>query len=261
MPRSRSMSMRSRYWARICRWSTTPVSWSIRSASVDLPWSMCAMMQKLRIRAGSVRLGSGTFVRGRGHAGSCRVLAVGSGGEGFGSFRRPHGPMRAGRRPDWEGPGPGGSRADCASRRPTGPGALSPLNTGRAAGHGDGTHLKYIPNRKGSFVANIKSQIKRIKTNEKARQRNKAVKSELKTAIRRPARPLPPVTPRRPPRRSGSPRRSSTRPSARVSAQEQRRQQEVGAGLAGRRPQGLNLTVSFGTAGRTRAGPLSSALA
>jgi small subunit ribosomal protein S20 len=34
-------------------------------------------------------------------------------------------------------------------------------------------------------VANIKSQIKRIKTNEKARQRNKAVKSSLKTAIRR----------------------------------------------------------------------------
>jgi small subunit ribosomal protein S20 len=34
-------------------------------------------------------------------------------------------------------------------------------------------------------VANIKSQIKRIKTNEKARQRNKAVKSELKTAVRR----------------------------------------------------------------------------
>lgn len=34
-------------------------------------------------------------------------------------------------------------------------------------------------------MANIKSQMKRIKTNEKARQRNKAVKSELKTAIRR----------------------------------------------------------------------------
>ncbi|MEU1625136.1 30S ribosomal protein S20 [Streptomyces sp. NPDC020096] len=34
-------------------------------------------------------------------------------------------------------------------------------------------------------MANIKSQIKRIKTNEKARQRNKAVKSELKTLIRR----------------------------------------------------------------------------
>ena len=34
-------------------------------------------------------------------------------------------------------------------------------------------------------MANIKSQIKRNKTNEKARLRNKAVKSELKTAIRR----------------------------------------------------------------------------
>ncbi|WP_163510017.1 30S ribosomal protein S20 [Fodinicola acaciae] len=34
-------------------------------------------------------------------------------------------------------------------------------------------------------MANIKSQIKRIKTNEKAHQRNKAVKSSLKTAIRR----------------------------------------------------------------------------
>ena len=34
-------------------------------------------------------------------------------------------------------------------------------------------------------MANIKSQIKRIKTNEKAHQRNKAVKSSLKTAVRR----------------------------------------------------------------------------
>jgi small subunit ribosomal protein S20 len=34
-------------------------------------------------------------------------------------------------------------------------------------------------------VANIKSQIKRIKTNEKARLRNKAVKSELKTYVRK----------------------------------------------------------------------------
>jgi small subunit ribosomal protein S20 len=36
-----------------------------------------------------------------------------------------------------------------------------------------------------SFVANIKSQLKRIKTNEKARLRNKAVKSSLKTAVRK----------------------------------------------------------------------------
>jgi len=34
-------------------------------------------------------------------------------------------------------------------------------------------------------VANIKSQIKRIRTNEKARQRNKAVKSALKTQVRK----------------------------------------------------------------------------
>jgi small subunit ribosomal protein S20 len=34
-------------------------------------------------------------------------------------------------------------------------------------------------------VANIKSQLKRIKTNRKATERNKAVKSEVKTWIRR----------------------------------------------------------------------------
>ena len=34
-------------------------------------------------------------------------------------------------------------------------------------------------------MANIKSQIKRIRTNEKARLRNKSVKSELKTHVRR----------------------------------------------------------------------------
>ncbi len=62
MPRSRSMSMRSRYCARALRSSTTPVSCSIRSARVDLPWSMWAMMQKLRMIAGSVCPGWG---RGR----------------------------------------------------------------------------------------------------------------------------------------------------------------------------------------------------
>ena len=34
-------------------------------------------------------------------------------------------------------------------------------------------------------MANIKSQIKRIKTNEKARQRNRHVTSSLKTSVRR----------------------------------------------------------------------------
>jgi len=33
-------------------------------------------------------------------------------------------------------------------------------------------------------VANIKSQIKRNKTNEKARERNKAVKSEVRTRVK-----------------------------------------------------------------------------
>ena len=44
------------------------------------------------------------------------------------------------------------------------------------------TFLNY--NEKVIYVANIKSQIKRIGTNKKAQERNKAVKSELKTAIR-----------------------------------------------------------------------------
>jgi len=34
-------------------------------------------------------------------------------------------------------------------------------------------------------VANIKSQIKRVKTNEKRRQRNKSVRSAVRTAVRR----------------------------------------------------------------------------
>jgi small subunit ribosomal protein S20 len=42
----------------------------------------------------------------------------------------------------------------------------------------------FVPNEKVIHVANIKSQIKRIGTNKKAQERNKAVKSELKTAIR-----------------------------------------------------------------------------
>jgi len=44
---------------------------------------------------------------------------------------------------------------------------------------------RFTPNERRRHVANIKSQIKRNKTNEKAHERNKAVKSELKTAVRR----------------------------------------------------------------------------
>jgi small subunit ribosomal protein S20 len=42
-----------------------------------------------------------------------------------------------------------------------------------------------IDQDEGCLVANIKSQIKRNKQNEKARLRNKGVKSSLKTAIRK----------------------------------------------------------------------------
>jgi small subunit ribosomal protein S20 len=48
-----------------------------------------------------------------------------------------------------------------------------------------GKHIQLSSNERLDTVANIKSQIKRNKTNEKANERNKAVKSQLKTAIRR----------------------------------------------------------------------------
>src|SRR5262245_46019641 len=41
------------------------------------------------------------------------------------------------------------------------------------------------PKKESSNVANIKSQLKRIKTNEKRTERNKAVKSELRTWVRK----------------------------------------------------------------------------
>src|SRR6202022_4256323 len=46
------------------RSSTTPWSASIRSASVDLPWSMWAMMQKFRICAGAVKVWSAKLLMG-----------------------------------------------------------------------------------------------------------------------------------------------------------------------------------------------------
>jgi small subunit ribosomal protein S20 len=42
-----------------------------------------------------------------------------------------------------------------------------------------------IPTKKDTHVANIKSQLKRIKTNRTRTERNKAVKSELRTWIRK----------------------------------------------------------------------------
>jgi small subunit ribosomal protein S20 len=45
--------------------------------------------------------------------------------------------------------------------------------------------IRFTPNERRRHVATIKSQIKRNKTNEKAHERNKAVKSELRTEVRR----------------------------------------------------------------------------
>src|SRR5215212_9610393 len=51
MPFSRSRSIESRTWLVIWRASMVCVSSSSRSASVDLPWSICAMIEKLRRRS------------------------------------------------------------------------------------------------------------------------------------------------------------------------------------------------------------------
>jgi small subunit ribosomal protein S20 len=48
-----------------------------------------------------------------------------------------------------------------------------------------GSKQTYISNEGQTRVANIKSQIKRNKQNEKAHQRNRAVKSELRTHVRK----------------------------------------------------------------------------
>src|SRR5947199_6760317 len=62
IPRSRSMSILSSTWALplISRSVSPPVAWISRSASVDLPWSICAMMLKLRILLVSV-MGSARY--------------------------------------------------------------------------------------------------------------------------------------------------------------------------------------------------------
>ena len=49
IPRSRSISIESSNWLRNSRCETPPQAWINRSARVDFPWSIWAMMQKLRI--------------------------------------------------------------------------------------------------------------------------------------------------------------------------------------------------------------------
>src|SRR6266446_9515726 len=59
MPRSRSRSMESSTCSCISRCDNAPVISSRRSARVDLPWSICAMIQKLRMNFGSIYLMTG----------------------------------------------------------------------------------------------------------------------------------------------------------------------------------------------------------
>src|SRR5260370_15829672 len=56
MPRSRSRSIESRTCACISRIASDPVSSSSRSASVDFPWSICAIIAKLRMREASIEV-------------------------------------------------------------------------------------------------------------------------------------------------------------------------------------------------------------
>ena len=71
MPRSRSSSIESSSWSRMSRAATASVTSRMRSASVDLPWSMCAMIEKLRMRPCSIpsAMVLGPVVRGRGRSG------------------------------------------------------------------------------------------------------------------------------------------------------------------------------------------------
>src|SRR5947207_2232001 len=48
--------MASSTWSTMSRWLIVPVRSSSLSARDDLPWSMCAMMQKLRMRARGVAI-------------------------------------------------------------------------------------------------------------------------------------------------------------------------------------------------------------
>src|SRR5436309_97590 len=75
MPRSRSRSMPSRTWSDISRCDSAPVSSRIRSDRVVLPWSMWAMMQKLRMSRESMR-GSSELQGGIGVEGQVGGLAA-----------------------------------------------------------------------------------------------------------------------------------------------------------------------------------------
>ena len=88
-------------------------------------------------------------------------------------------------RSSWSASGPGSGRAAARIWGPPGrAGSLARLSAGRYTGQREHRISAHTPDVE-DFVANIKSQIKRIRTNEVARLRNKSVKSALKTSVRR----------------------------------------------------------------------------
>src|SRR5262245_59146031 len=77
MPRSRSMSMESSTCSTISRSARPPVDWINRSASVDLPWSICAMIAKLRMFSMAAFMARGLApVFGSGNRWAWRFLAT-----------------------------------------------------------------------------------------------------------------------------------------------------------------------------------------
>src|ERR1700680_1621592 len=77
IPRSRSISMESSTCSTISRSASPPVDWISRSARVDLPWSMCAMIEKLRMLSiGPAVMARGlAFARG-GHKATKRARSI-----------------------------------------------------------------------------------------------------------------------------------------------------------------------------------------
>ena len=148
MPRSRSMSMESRYCSRMSRGSTALVSSRIRSDRVDLPWSTWLMMEKLRIEVG-LQHGPGAYRRSL----ALRCQAA------------PTGPARL-------APGGAGSTgpAPRAGQRARPPASI--VNGPSTAAHDPEQRTPRGKHR---------SQIKRNRQNERRRLSNKSVRSEMRT--------------------------------------------------------------------------------
>src|SRR2546425_11373450 len=100
IPRSRSSSMLSRNWSWASRALTVPVFSSSRSLSVLFPWSMCAMMEKLRRCWFSAAIGEGRGLtrRSRWHNHSPPTAAAVFGGAALLEWRltaREHAALRS----------------------------------------------------------------------------------------------------------------------------------------------------------------------